>query len=53
MPETATISTDREGATRADRRLLIGGHLVDTDRTFPSLNPATGEVFGYAPDRLG
>ena len=39
MPETATISTDREGATRADRRLLIGGRLVETDRTFRLAQP--------------
>ncbi len=50
MPETATISTDRDGGTRADRHLLIGGRLVETERTFPSLNPATGEVLGHAPD---
>ncbi len=35
---------------RADRRLLIDGRLVETERTFPSLNPATGEVLGHAPD---
>ena len=53
MQETATISGDHEGALRApqaDRRLLIGGRLLEADRTFPSLNPATGEVLGYAPD---
>ncbi|MGH3967285.1 MAG: aldehyde dehydrogenase family protein, partial [Mycobacterium sp.] len=33
-----------------DRRLLIDGRLVGADRTFPSLNPATGDVLGYAPD---
>ena len=54
MPETATISSDT-GSTAAepgspDRRLLMGGRLVETERTFPSLNPATGEVIGYAPD---
>ena len=31
-------------------RLLIDGKLTETGRTFPSLNPATGEVFGHAPD---
>jgi aldehyde dehydrogenase (NAD+) len=35
---------------RADRRLLIDGRLVTAERTFPSVNPATGEVLGYAPD---
>lgn len=34
----------------ADRRLLIGGELRDAQRTYPSLNPATGEILGYAPD---
>jgi aldehyde dehydrogenase (NAD+) len=33
-----------------DKRLLIDGKLVETERTFPSLNPATGEVIGNAPD---
>src|SRR5262245_49622630 len=32
------------------RRLLIDGELVGSDRTFPSVNPATGEVLGEAPD---
>ncbi|WP_208026046.1 aldehyde dehydrogenase family protein [Amycolatopsis acidicola] len=31
-------------------RLLIGGDLVPTGRTFASVNPATGEVVGEAPD---
>jgi len=31
-------------------RLLIDGKLVATDRTYPSLNPATGQVIGQAPD---
>jgi acyl-CoA reductase-like NAD-dependent aldehyde dehydrogenase len=47
MQETATISTD---AARIDRRLLIDGQLLETGRTFPSVNPATGAVLGYAPD---
>lgn len=34
----------------AARRLLIDGELVEAERTFPSLNPATGEVFAWAPD---
>ena len=33
-----------------DRRLLIDGRLVTTDKTFPSLNPATAAVVGHAPD---
>jgi acyl-CoA reductase-like NAD-dependent aldehyde dehydrogenase len=34
----------------ADRRLLIDGRLATADRTIPSVNPATGEVLGHAPD---
>ena len=30
--------------------LLIDGKLVPAERTFPSVNPATGQVLGYAPD---
>ncbi|MCK0176611.1 MULTISPECIES: aldehyde dehydrogenase family protein [Mycobacteriaceae] len=41
--------TGTAGSTAA-RRLLIGGELRDAERTYPSLNPATGEVLGQAPD---
>src|ERR1700712_5419768 len=34
----------------ADRKMLIDGRLVDADATFPSLNPATGDVLGHAPE---
>jgi acyl-CoA reductase-like NAD-dependent aldehyde dehydrogenase len=54
MQETATISSENSSAgtdaQRPDRRLLIDGQLVETARTFRSLNPATGEVLGHAPD---
>ena len=54
MQETTTISGDgtaTDTATRGvDRRLLIDGKLLETSRTFPSINPATGEVLGHAPD---
>ncbi|HEX3547652.1 MAG TPA: aldehyde dehydrogenase family protein [Mycobacterium sp.] len=54
MQETPTISSDGAGAdaaaSQADRRLLIDGRLLETERTFPSINPATGAVLGYAPD---
>jgi acyl-CoA reductase-like NAD-dependent aldehyde dehydrogenase len=30
--------------------MLIDGKLVTAERTYPSVNPATGEVLGYAPD---
>ncbi len=33
-----------------DRRMLIDGQLVTAAETFPSLNPATGEVLGHAPE---
>lgn len=32
------------------RRLLIDGNLVDPGRSYPSVNPATGEVIEEAPD---
>jgi acyl-CoA reductase-like NAD-dependent aldehyde dehydrogenase len=32
------------------KRLLIDGRLVATEKTFRSLNPATGEVLDQAPD---
>ncbi|MGW5071791.1 aldehyde dehydrogenase family protein [Rhodococcus sp. NPDC004095] len=32
------------------RRLLIDGQLVNAERTFESINPATGDVLGHAPD---
>ncbi len=53
MQETPTISGDasrRHVRATADRRMLIDGQLVETRRTFPSINPATGEVLGHAPD---
>ena len=53
MQETTTIASDEAATARyagVDRRLLIDGQLLDTSRTFPSLNPATGEVLGHAPD---
>ena len=31
-------------------RMLIDGKLVAADRTYPSVNPATGQVIGHAPD---
>jgi aldehyde dehydrogenase (NAD+) len=57
MSETSTISSDGQAHTgsdpsgrHADRRMLIDGRLIETERTFPSINPATGEVMGYAPE---
>ncbi|GBE67627.1 aldehyde dehydrogenase [Mycobacterium sp. MFM001] len=46
----ATIAGADAGSDAGDRRLLIDGRLVTADRTFASVNPATGDVLGYAPD---
>jgi aldehyde dehydrogenase (NAD+) len=43
-------STNGGSAPHADRRLLIDGQLVTTGQVFASVNPATGEVIGHAPD---
>ncbi|MGV0716892.1 aldehyde dehydrogenase family protein [Mycolicibacterium sp. XJ662] len=54
MQEATTIPNGNQPAdttaAKADRRMLIDGQLLETTRTFPSLNPATGEVLGHAPD---
>jgi aldehyde dehydrogenase (NAD+) len=42
--------TDETAPTVAARRMLIDGRLTETGRTFASLNPATGDVIGHAPD---
>ncbi|MBW8482680.1 aldehyde dehydrogenase family protein [Actinomadura parmotrematis] len=34
----------------ATRRMLIDGRLTGSGWTFPSIDPATGETVGYAPD---
>lgn len=48
------MSTTADDAFRAEpgasRRLLIDGQLIDTARRFVSLNPATKQVVGHAPD---
>ena len=48
--ESADGRGSREAGSRANRRLLIDGRLVSTEATFPSVNPATGAVLGYAPE---
>jgi acyl-CoA reductase-like NAD-dependent aldehyde dehydrogenase len=51
-PDTA-VEIAENGSPRShgvDRRMLINGQLVETDRTFATLNPATGEILGHAPD---
>jgi aldehyde dehydrogenase (NAD+) len=55
----ATVASEgpaRDGLTSAratvDRQMLIDGRLVGAEhgRTFPSRNPANGQVIGFAPD---
>ncbi|WP_280266939.1 aldehyde dehydrogenase family protein [Nocardia wallacei] len=43
------MSTQEQAVTVA-RRLLIDGQLVETGRTLASLDPATGAVYGHAPE---
>ncbi|MGE2723731.1 aldehyde dehydrogenase family protein [Mycolicibacterium pulveris] len=54
MQEATTIPTGNPaadtGTADADRHMLIDGRLLETSRTFPTLNPATGAVLGHAPD---
>ncbi|WP_067657438.1 aldehyde dehydrogenase family protein [Nocardia harenae] len=40
----------QEQTVAVARRLLIDGQLVETGRTLASLDPATGEIYGYAPE---
>ena len=50
---TATEADAGAGGAKtvaAGKRLLIDGRLVEAERSFPSLNPATGHVLGEAPD---
>ncbi|MBD0322965.1 MAG: aldehyde dehydrogenase family protein, partial [Aldersonia sp.] len=53
MSTQDTVSTAAGDATAtidSGRRLLIDGELVAIDATFPTINPATAEVIGHAPD---
>ncbi len=52
MGSPDTMANDTAPGRTADRRMLIDGRLIESrgGRTFASLNPATGEVLGYAPD---
>ncbi|WP_343709601.1 aldehyde dehydrogenase family protein [Mycobacterium sp.] len=47
---TATLGDSPSTDRGPDRRLLIDGQLVTTSRVFASVNPATGQVIGHAPD---
>ena len=44
------VVADAAPESWVDRRLLIDGRLVTADKTFASINPATGAVIGHAPD---
>ncbi len=56
LPDAATVTVGGSPPTNgglhpaADRRLLIDGQLVTTSRVFASINPATGDIIGHAPD---
>ncbi|OBG30769.1 hypothetical protein A5673_03555 [Mycobacterium sp. E3198] len=49
---TSVTIADAAPESPVDRRLLIDGRLVTTDRhrTFRSIDPATGAVVGHGPD---
>ncbi|WP_442931591.1 hypothetical protein [Mycobacterium sp. 050128] len=51
MPVQVTVSDVADTtSSEVSRRLLIDGRLAAGDKTFPSINAATGEVTGHAPD---
>ncbi|WP_243841522.1 aldehyde dehydrogenase family protein [Mycobacterium sp. DL592] len=52
MDTTATIAggLQAQGGQAAGRLMLIDGQLVGAAQTYASLNPATGEIVGYAPN---
>src|SRR5579859_2490137 len=47
---TAIVGASPSTDSGPNRWLLIDGQLVTTDRVFASVNPATGDVIGHAPD---
>jgi aldehyde dehydrogenase (NAD+) len=50
IADTRSTSAEAGPGSHVDRRLLIDGRLVTADKTFASINPATGAVLGHAPD---
>jgi acyl-CoA reductase-like NAD-dependent aldehyde dehydrogenase len=50
MSTAAEKQSEPKPAALQEGRLLMGGRLVDTDRKFLSVNPATGGVVGRASD---
>src|SRR5580692_11438704 len=47
---TSVTTADDLPAESVQRLLLIDGQLVEAGRVFPSINPTTGAILGYAPD---
>lgn len=47
--DAGNIAGARAAETGVDRRMLINGELVAGAGTYPTINPATEEVFGHAP----
>ena len=49
---TATIASGEQaaGTQVSERLMLIDGRLVGAADTYPSINPANGDVVGYAPN---
>src|SRR5690348_12741478 len=50
LPAATTGERSEAHPETPDRRMLINGELVEAPHSFASINPATGEVVGYAPD---
>lgn len=48
--DAGKITGARAAETGVDRRMLINGELVAGEGSYPSINPATEEVFGHAPE---
>ncbi len=49
---TATIASGEQAgrSQMSERHMLIDGQLVGAQHTYPSINPASGDVLGYAPN---
>jgi aldehyde dehydrogenase (NAD+) len=41
-----------ERSNEIARRMLIDGQLVGAAQVFPSINPANGNIVGYAPNGI-
>jgi aldehyde dehydrogenase (NAD+) len=50
MPSQVPTIADAAPQAQVDRRPLIDSRPVTAAKTFASINPATGEVIGHAPD---